>query len=285
MLETVALRGFYLAIEQGNGGTDRDADVGSMLREWRMARDPSLVPGLLAAHGTRRYRYLTQLDMAQLLKTSERWYRYLERGERRRYKRSMIDGIVRVLALSNEQASALYHFTGHDAPHEHRSTVPPPAMLVDLVQRQSGCVSYLSDEAWDVAAHNAVAGLHCPWLANAGANIMEWAFSPDARYQLRDWERSWAMPMLSELRSAWQRTPSNGRLAEVVADVRGQPGVDELWRRTAHVDGPYRGERPMFFPLVSREPVYMRLIAMGVYGSPAFRWIVMEPADPGIVLT
>jgi hypothetical protein len=274
-IKSAILRGLYM------GGDARGADVGAMLRAWRCGRDRSLVPGLQAARPSRAY--LTQLDMALLLGVSERWYGALERGERRPFARSMIDGVVRILDLAWDQAEVLYAHAGHTPPRRPAGT--PNPMLVDLVTRQDGCVSYLNDAAWDVVACNQVAGLHCPWLARPGANVMLWAFSADARFQARDWERSWAVPMLSELRAAWQRSPDNARLAEVVAEVRQQPGVSELWERTAHVTEPYRGTRPMFFPLVDPEPITVRLLAMGLYGSTDLRWIVIEPDDPAVRFT
>jgi hypothetical protein len=148
-----------------------------------------------------------------------------------------------------------------------------------LVREHRDGMSYLSDEAWDVQACNRLAGLHCPWLARPGANVMTYAFSPDARFQLRCWEEAWAVPLLAELRAAWQRSPSNTRLAEVVAEVRQQPGVDALWERTADVRRPYEGSRPIYCPLVSPEPVEVELLALGRYGDSALRWIVMLPTD------
>ncbi|MFF2845683.1 helix-turn-helix domain-containing protein [Streptomyces sp. NPDC058001] len=268
-------------------GGERDADVGAMLREWRKARSPAQIPGLDGTRGARSY--VTQLDMATLLGVSERWYRYLERGERRQYTRRMIDGVVRVLDLSPAQADVLYHFTRHEPAYEQGpAAAAPDPLLLDLVRRQRDCVSFLADGAWDVLACNEVAGLHCPWVARDGANVLEWVFGPDSRYQLRDWEGSWALPLLSDVRLAWQRTPHNARLDTVVRHLRAQPEVPALWRRTAHTPGPHTRPRPMFFPLVSPEPITLRILTMGPYGTVGpygrgeLRWTVMTPVDPTI---
>ncbi|MBZ6128531.1 MULTISPECIES: MmyB family transcriptional regulator [Streptomyces] len=260
------------------GTADARRDVGAMLRRWRLDRDPGLVPGLAAARGSRSRGYLTQLDMATLLGVSERWYRGLEAGEERTYKATMAAGIARVLDLADDQAEVLWRHCGLEPPRAVAAA--PDPVLVDMVRQQPGALSYLSDEAWDVVTCNRLAGLHCPWVARPGANIMLWAFSPDARYQMRDWERAWAVPMLSELRAAWQRTPRHERLDQVVAEVRDQPGVAELWEHTSRVREPYRGARPMYFPLLSPEPVDVRLLVLGLYRDTALRWIVMVPADP-----
>ncbi|BBG20753.1 hypothetical protein RVR_P29 (plasmid) [Actinacidiphila reveromycinica] len=266
-------------------GADRPAaqraDIGALLRAMRMKRDPALVPGLDAVR-TRTRSYVTQLDMAMLLRCSERWYGALERGEQRDFSRLMLDGVVRVLDLAEDQAEMLYRVHGHTPPQPRVAT--PDPVLVQLVKDQTHCLSYLSDEAWDILACNTLAGLHCPWMTRPGANIMTWAFSADARYQMRDWETAWAVPILSELRSAWQRNPHNRRLAEVVATVRALPEVPALWARTTHVRLPYQAPRPMYLPLVSTDPIPMHLLAVGPYGSTDLRWVCMVPADPEVRL-
>ncbi|WP_186319063.1 helix-turn-helix domain-containing protein [Streptomyces sp. SAJ15] len=262
----------------------RREDLGRMLRGWRRARDPRLIPAPVPSRGHRTY--LTQLDMALLLGVSERWYRALEKGEDRRYGVEMIAGIVRILDLDPRQAAALYRGTGHRPPrHPHAAARPAPALL-ELMHQQR-CVSYLADQAWDVVGANAIAARHCPWLVRPGANVMTWAFSPEARYQLRDWERSWAAPLLDRLRLAWQRWPDNDRLDEVVRAVRGAPGVRELWDAQAPArlsddglsdDAP----RPGYFPLVAPDPIDVRVSAFAPYDDRSLRWVMISPVDPGV---
>ncbi|MFG3254297.1 XRE family transcriptional regulator [Streptomyces sp. NPDC048172] len=259
----------------------RREDLGRMLRSWRMARDPSQVPGTVRARGHRTY--LTQLDMALLLGVSERWYRALEKGEDRRYGREMIAGVARILDLSPRQTAALHRGTGLEPPARRADDVarePDPA-LVHLMREQRH-VSYLCDQAWDVVDANTVAARHCPWLVRPGANVMAWAFSPEARYQLRDWEERWAGPLLTRLRLAWQRWPDNARLDEVVREVRAQPGVPALWdSRTPAPPEPSPADdvRPVFFPLVSPDPVDVRVLACGPYDDTTLRWHLVLPMD------
>ncbi|MEV0443813.1 XRE family transcriptional regulator [Streptomyces spectabilis] len=262
----------------------RREDLGRMLRAWRRARNPALALGSAPA---RRHRtYLTQLDVALELGVSERWYRALEKGEDRRYSREMITGVCRILDLSAQQAAALHRITGHEPPAPGptaRAGLDPA--LVQLMRRQRH-VSYLCDQAWDVLDANAVAARHCPWLARPGANVMTWAFSPEARYQLREWEDRWAAPLLTRLRLAWQRWPDNARLDEVVREVRAQPGVAALWDSPAPAaPEPPPGDdvRPMFFPLVAPDPVGVRVLACGPYDDVTVRWHLVMPVDTTLV--
>ncbi|MET7361324.1 hypothetical protein ABZS76_23150 [Streptomyces sp. NPDC005562] len=258
----------------------RREDLGRMLRSWRMARDPGSLPGPVPFRGHRSY--LTQLDMALLLGVSERWYRALERGEDRGYAREMIAGIARILDLTPRQAATLHRGTGHEPPSERTEAVRPDAAMLDLLHGLRR-VSWICDQAWDVLAVNAVAARHCPWLARADANVMTWAFSPEARYQLRDWDTRWAVPLLARLRLAWQRRPDDERLDEVVRTVRRAPGVAELWDRTADDrEAADDGPRPMYFPLVAPDPVDVRVTTYGRYDDAALRWLVLTPADPAM---
>ncbi|WJV50934.1 helix-turn-helix domain-containing protein [Streptomyces flavofungini] len=273
----------------------RREDLGRMLRSWRMARDPARVPGIAPARGHRSY--LTQLDIALLLGVSERWYRALEKGEDRRYGREMIAGIARILDLSPRQTAALHRGTGHEPPARRPDTAPAgteegagpgtgsggaldPA-LVQLMREQRH-VSFLCDQAWDVVDANTVAARHCPWLVRPGANVMTWAFSQEARYQLRDWDSSWAVPLLTRLRLAWQRWPDNTRLDEVVGTVRAAPGVAAFWDAPAPAPtepAPEDDVRPMYFPLLAPDPVDVRVLACGPYDDTSLRWYLVIPKD------
>ncbi|WP_399922218.1 helix-turn-helix domain-containing protein [Streptomyces kanamyceticus] len=258
----------------------RREDLGRMLRAWRMARDPRLLPGPVPFRGHRSY--LTQLDVALLLGVSERWYRALERGEDRGYAPEMIAGVARILGLSPAQTDALYRGTGHRPPPPAAHDARPDEAMLDLLHHQRR-VSWICDQAWDVLAVNAVAARHCPWLAHPGANVMTWAFSPEARYQLREWDTRWAGPLLARLRLAWQRRPDDDRLDEVVRAVRRQPGVAALWDATADVPEPGDARaRPMYFPLVAPDPVDVRVRTYGCYDDTALRWYVLTPVDPDV---
>ncbi|MGV9880095.1 MmyB family transcriptional regulator [Streptomyces sp. NPDC003006] len=258
----------------------RREDLGRMLRAWRMARDPGLLPGPVPFRGHRSY--LTQLDMALLLGVSERWYRALERGEDRGYAPEMIAGVVRILDLSPARADALYRGTGLRPPRHPADGARPDEAMLDLLHQQRR-VSWICDQAWDVVAANAVAARHCPWLVHPDANVMTWAFSPQARYQLRDWDTEWAGPLLARLRLAWQRWPGNERLDEVVRTVRREPGVAQLWDATADVPGPDDAKaRPMYFPLVAPDPIDVRVMTYARFDDTSLRWLVLTPADSGI---
>ncbi|ARX80887.1 helix-turn-helix domain-containing protein [Streptomyces alboflavus] len=260
----------------------RREDLGRMLRTWRMARDPAQVPGIAPTRGHRSY--LTQLDVALLLGVSERWYRALEKGEDRRYGREMIAGIARILDLSPRQTAALHRGTGHEPPA--RPGTGGDGVGVDpalgRLMREQRHISFLCDQAWDVVDAGTVAARHCPWLVRPGANVMTWAFSHEARYQLRDWESRWAVPLLTRLRLAWQRWPDNARLGEVVDAVRAEPGVAAFWDAPAPAPpepDPSDDVRPMYFPLLAPDPVDVRVLSCGPYDDTSLRWYLVIPVD------
>ncbi|GAA3089179.1 helix-turn-helix domain-containing protein [Streptomyces rectiviolaceus] len=256
----------------------RRQDLGRMLRAWRAARPLEAVPTLVPGRG-RRAR-LTQLDMALLLGVSERWYRALESGEDRPYSREFIAGVVRILGLGPAQAAALYRGTGHTEPQAGH--VDPAPELLELVRRQR-CISFLCDEAWDVIHANDIAARHCPWLVRPQANVMLWAFSEEARYQLRAWQNSWAEPLLGQLRLSWQHCGENTRLDEVVHAIRRAPEVERLWQSHAPAGRfPLGSARPMYLPTVSPRPTEVRVAACVPCDAPTLRWIMLTPADSAI---
>ncbi|MHA6757460.1 helix-turn-helix domain-containing protein [Streptacidiphilus sp. PAMC 29251] len=258
---------------------DSRADLGALVRAWRMARDPSLVPGVVDVLRP----YLTQLDMATLLGVTEGWYAGLERGADRRYSAAMIAGVVDILDLDRDRAAALYLGTGHQPPQD-RPHAQPDAVMVALMHQQR-CISYIADQAWDVVSYGATALLHLPWLARPGANIMEWALSARARHELVDWERDWAVPMIGQLRMAWQRWPDNRRLAEVVSSVRELPGAEVLWQSSTTAKAtPYGDLRAIYLPLVSPDPVSVRIMAYSPYGDLSWRWTMLVPVDDSMQL-
>ncbi|WP_369214369.1 helix-turn-helix domain-containing protein [Streptomyces flavofungini] len=258
----------------------RREDLGRLLRAWRMARNPGDLPGPVPSRGHRSY--LTQLDMALLLGVSERWYRALERGEDRAYAPAMVAGVARLLGLTPAQTDALYRGAGLRPPPRSAHRAPPDEAMLDLMHRQRR-VSWICDQAWDVVAANTVAARHCPWLMRPGANVMTWAFSSEARYQLREFETRWAGPLLGGLRLAWQRLPENERLAEVVRAVREEPGVAALWAAATDLAPLGAEPRPVYFPLVAPDPVDVRVTSYGRFDDTAYRWLVVTPVDPAVV--
>lgn len=251
-----------------------------MVRAWRAARPPESVPSLVPGRG-RRAR-LTQLDVALLLGVSERWYRALESGEDRPYSREFIAGVVGVLGLGPAQAAALYRGTGHSAPQPGH-TDPRPE-LIELVRRQR-CVSFLCDTAWDVLHANDIAARHCPWTVRPDANVMLWAFSEEARYQLREWRSRWAEPLLGQLRLSWQHGSRNARLDEVVRAVRRSPEAARLWQSHVPADTfPLGASRPMYLPLASPRPTEVRVAACVPCDAPGLRWVMLTAADDAVSL-
>jgi len=261
---------------------DRAREVGRLLQGWRRALDPDQVPGIATLPARRRRRTrLTQDDVARLTGMSTRWYSGLEQGEQWQFSREFLDSVTRVLRLSEDQMAALYAAHGHDRPRRAKVLQEIDEPLVELI-RAIPHGAYISDRAWDVLAVNELGQRHFPFLKMPNCNVMRWALSADAQWQLHDWRDSWAVPMLAQLRMQKVRHPEDPHIAEVVDTVRQNPEVNALWEgdlsAQAHPDGDVR---PMWVPTYRKDrPVRMRILALAPLRDMELRVIIMQPAEP-----
>ncbi|MEV6012606.1 helix-turn-helix domain-containing protein [Streptomyces sp. NPDC051976] len=257
-------------------------EVGRLLKGWRGALDPEQVPGIHTLPPRRRPRTrLTQDDVALLTGVSGRWYSALEQGEQWRFSREFLDSVTRVLRLSEDQMAALYAAHGHEKPRRAKQLQEIDEPLVELIDSIPHG-AYISDRAWDVLAVNELGKRHFPFLQMPNCNVMRWALSADAQWQLHDWRDSWATPMLAQLRMQAVRHPQDPHIAEVVHTVRQNPEVNLLWEddlsAQVHPDGDVR---PMWVPTYRKDrPVKMRILALAPLRDPDMRLIIMQPAEP-----
>ncbi|MFI1799416.1 helix-turn-helix domain-containing protein [Streptomyces sp. NPDC020379] len=185
--------------------------------------DPEGLPGFTARYGRRSRRSLTQDDVSRLIGFSSRWYSNLERGVPTPYSDAFLDGIARVLELSDDERHTLYTYTvKRNPPAGPRvdTSIIDPALARFIHMQPYPC--YVSDQGWDIPIYNKAAAEQWRWMAH-GVNVMLWALTqPEARLQLIDWETSWAIPMAAQLHLAMHNNPDHERLREVVGPKFGR---------------------------------------------------------------
>ncbi|WP_158692768.1 helix-turn-helix domain-containing protein [Streptomyces roseochromogenus] len=251
-----------------------------MLRAWRKARDRKAVPGLTARYGARRRKGLTQAEVAFLAGVSEGWYSRLERGVPDGYSDEFLDSLVRILGLDEAQRTHLFlEVTGREPALRCR----PDASTIDPVVSQIvHCLpwpAYTYDARWDIRVFNEAAARDFPWMIH-GVNVMIWALTyPEARFQLIDWEETWAKPMASQLRIAWRAHPHDPRLAEVVQHIKDADPVAGriLEHDVTAVTHPDGDRRRLYLPHQDEE-VAVEFVAFGRLGN-TIRLMVVMPAD------
>ncbi|MEW2575348.1 helix-turn-helix domain-containing protein [Streptomyces syringium] len=254
--------------------------IGRMLRQRREALDPEDLPGFTARYGRRRGKGLTQDEVGHLTGFSPRWYGNLERGTECQYSDMFLDCVSRVLGLSEEERLSLYTYTvGRRPPRgpQMDTSIIDAALTRFVLMQQYPC--YVSGPEWDIAIHNKAAAQQWRWMPH-GENVMLWALThQEARLQLVDWERTWALPMAAQLHLAMNNNKKNARLREIVDKVR----EDDVARRiydeslmNVHPDG---SRRRVYLPHHHDQEFEVVFLCFSPMRDPRYRVMTVVPAD------
>ncbi|HEY3869217.1 MAG TPA: helix-turn-helix transcriptional regulator [Actinocrinis sp.] len=244
------------------------AALAVLLRELRESAPPERFGG------TGR---VTQAQVAYAIRVTETYYRRMERGQAP-VTRPTVEALVSAHQLEGASKLALYRLAlgwEPDVTVAVTEVDPHTAAIIDALPFPS----YLSDPAWTVVHYNA---LHAAWWPTslAGENVMRMVLlDPAVRVRLMDWQESWAVPMLAQLRFAQVRLrdPYPARLAKLLEELRrASPDVDRLCDEQhvvyVHPDGDVRG---MLCP--HGERVEVRILANEPAGYPNYRLISLVP--------
>ncbi|MEW2580152.1 helix-turn-helix domain-containing protein [Streptomyces syringium] len=255
--------------------------IGRMVRQWRERVDPEGLPGFTARFGRRPHQTLTQDEVSRLTGFSARWYSNLERGVKTPFSDDFLDSIARVLQLSEDERHTLYTYS------VKRPPVPVPGVDASIIDpalakfiHMQPYPCYVSDQGWDVPIYNAAAGAQWRWMSH-GTNVMLWALTqPEARLQLIDWERSWAIPMAAQLHLAAHNNPNHERLKEVVRQVCENEDARRIyWEeglRRVHPDG---SRRRVYLPHHHDTEFEVVFLAFPLLRDPSYRLMTVVPAD------
>lgn len=192
---------------------------GEELRRWREARR------------------FSQLALAGAADVSQRHLSFLETGKSKP-SREMVLHLGRSLDLSLRDQNALLAAAGFSPEYAERGFDDPDLDAVrhtlDVVLAAHGHIpAYVIDRGWDLVLANP-ASLGLATLADldppleVSLNVMRTCFHPDGiRSKVHDWER-FATVLLHRLEREIVDRPFDDRLADLLAEARGYPGVAEL---------------------------------------------------------
>jgi len=140
---------------------------------------------------------------------------------------------------------------------------------------------YVSSATWDILYTNETFDRWWPTITRVGNVMRAIMLDRQARSRMLEWERGWAGPVLTQLRSALTLMPQvylpqvNALIDEVTAD----PIVRRLWLETpiveVHGDG---GERSALCP--HGAPVELRQVGFAVEGLGLDKMIAIMPTKP-----
>lgn len=192
---------------------------GDELRRWRDARR------------------LSQLALATDADVSQRHLSFLENGKSKP-SREMVLHLGRSLDLSLREQNGMLAAAGFSPEYRERGLDDPDLdevrSVLEIVLSAHGHIpAYVVDRGWDLVLANeaalgmaALVGLNPP--LEVATNVMRTCFHPEGlRSKVVDWHR-FATVLLHRLEREIIDRPFDERLAELLVEARGYPGVAEL---------------------------------------------------------
>ena len=227
---------------------------GTLMRQWR------------------RRRGLSQLDLAGSGGVSQRHVSFLESG-RARPSRQMVLHLAELLDMPLRERNRLLHAAGFAAAYRESGLQAPhlaeARRALDLLLKQhEPFPAVVVDAGWTVqlanqAAQRMIAFLLGPHLDPAKpVNFMKLPLHPQgARPYIRNWHEV-AGALLHRLQREAMDSPA---AAAVLAEVRGYPDVDALWRNVDWDSEP----RPLLGFAIEKDGLALDLITMiATFGTP-----------------
>lgn len=230
------------------------AGFGTLMRQWR------------------RRRGMSQLDLAESGGVSQRHVSFLESG-RARPSRQMVMHLSELLDMPLRERNRLLHAAGFAAAYRE-STLDAPQLAearhaLDLMLRQhEPFPAVVVDAAWTVQLANQAAQRMIAFLLGAApdlsrpVNFMKLPLHPQgARPFIRNW-RDVAAALVHRLQREAMDSPA---AAAVLAEVRGYPDVEALWRSVDWEAEP----KPLLSFSIEKDGLSLDLITMiATFGTP-----------------
>lgn len=247
-------------------------EFGTLLRQWR------------------RRRGLSQLDLAETGGVSQRHVSFMESG-RARPSRQMVLHISGILDMPLRDRNRLLHAAGY-APAYRESRLDEPQLrearlaLDLLLRQQEPFPAVVVDAAWTMQMANQAAQRMLAFLLGPAfdpaqpANFIRLPLHPDGA---RRWIVNWPEVAGALLHRLQREALDNAAAGAILAEVRGYPDVDALWRRVDWDSDP----APLLTFSVAKDGLALNFITMiATFGTPQdvtlqdLRIESFLPADP-----
>ena len=258
--------------------TVRATELRELMRSWRERLDPAAIPKVLGRAG----RQVTQELIARMIGVSPQWYGRLERGNiGRSYSPEFLDQVADALRLAADERNVLYHLAlGHPPAPNSRYFTDTVSTPTQAVVHALPYPAWICDPAWNVIVVNEEATRYFSELG-VESNIARWVFSsPVARYQLVDWETTWAPLTLAQLRAARARWPDNDQLNGLIEEIlKVSDFANQRWRTHPQVRVPHDGDRRRLLPGGRAPALWVEVVTFTLMPADDLRLIVLVPRD------
>ncbi|WP_177239654.1 helix-turn-helix domain-containing protein [Streptomyces monashensis] len=245
------------------------------LRAWRASAGAKLGRG----------KPISQREVARRMRVSERWYRNLENGDPVPLPGERLGQLATALVLGPDEQMALYAHALGGEPEPQADTGEALDAAKRLVENAEPFPMYLADRAWNVIAHNAMAGEWFPWFRAPSPNVLRWALTTaEAREQLVDWRHN-AQMYLAQLRFTVLSRYDDAEVRRLLDEILAVPECRRLWDQETQVVAYRQGHRfSLRLPWISDQCVTVTAqVLLPAYVS-GIRTVALIP-DTGAVLT
>lgn len=241
----------------------RRRELGSFLRSRRERISPESVG--LPVGRRRRTAGLRREEVAILAGVSPTWYTYLEQGRDIHPSPTVLDGLARVLQLSEDERSYMYLLACGRRPVQEAPSYAPVAMermFWDLARAYGPYPVFVANQRGDVLAWNDAAADWYTDFAELPAerrNMVWWMLvEPAARERLVKWEEE-ARVVVARLRAASAAWPGDRRMVKLVAELHDASPEMRQWWSDHEIHGQALRVRWLRHPRLGVQPMYLML--------------------------
>ncbi|MFD3451825.1 helix-turn-helix transcriptional regulator [Streptomyces sp. NPDC058691] len=210
------------------------AEFGSAVRRWRDKVSPEAAG--LPTGGHRRAAGLRREELAQLAGISVDYVTRLEQGRASNPSAQVVEAMARALRLSPTERAHLFELAGLAPPGPETVPAYIAPSVHRLLDRMAGTPVAVYDASWTLLQYNppyaALMGDPSGWRGNERNGVWRHflGLSSRARHPVEGLE-AFETAVVSDLRAAAARYPSDQRLRQLITDLRARSD-----RFTAHWD-------------------------------------------------
>lgn len=228
----------------------------------------------------RRGPHVTIDQIATQTGYSYTWYSRLENGKIEGYSDDFLNIVAAILEMTPEETTMLFSLATRRGPARAPEEELRDSRIIQWVLDELSCPAYIIDSAWDVICSNWRMKESFPWVFCEHPNFMRWAFSPEARTVLHNWDTEWGPRLWAEMQYALARHPENAKLSALVSQILDlSPDAQRISKSPLAYVNPDGDRRRVKLPEHGGKIHAIEQVAMVLLRAPASRVVMIIELD------